>query len=80
MGLTMKNFTKIKDPPLKSTIVLLPYSRRNPQFLHLIILLKNFISPQTGGTDVKINAIAHTVCCRKNLFLGSTSSEPTAVV
>ena len=24
-----------------------------------------------------LNAIAHTVCCRKNLFLGSTSSEPT---
>ena len=56
MGLPMKNLTKIKDPPLKSIIVLLPYPRRNPQFLHLIILLKNFISPQTGGTDVKCNS------------------------
>ena len=55
MGLHMKNFTKIKDLPLKSTIVFFTLHPQEEILNFHNILPKNFIGRQTMGTDVKCN-------------------------
>ena len=59
MGLPMKNFMKIKDLPLKSAIVF--YSTPEEILNFHNILLKNFIGPQKGDTDVKCNSPQYVV-------------------
>ena len=76
MGLHMKNFTKIKDLPLKSTIVFFTLHLKKSS---IFIIYSRRISLVVKQGVRMLNAIDHTVCCRKNLYLGSTSSEPTAV-
>ena len=76
MGLHMKNFTKIKDLPLKSTIVFFTLHLKKSS---IFIIYSRRISLVVKQGVPMLNAIDHTVCCRKNLYLGSTSSEPTAV-